>query len=335
MDYEKKVAEALEELKQCDRYDTEPAKTILKLFPELEESDYVIKQRLRKYLEYFRCKGVDHNVCDRILKWLDKQESTNIIPIPDGCHAYIKDRKVYIESYTKTTPTDKIEPKFQTGDTMRTLEEARDGFTSGMPMVVSIDDEYYHCTNESIAIKDQDNYEYPPINRKEGEIKPKFKIGDWVIINNDEIDLDSIQFNDLDLNSPLLIVDFDVDGQLYEMEDVNGNRDYPRMKYIDNLYHLWTLEDAKDGDVLMHSKHTSDDFDYIFIYNKTSLLQAYGYYSKKKDGAFVKDRSHYCPWNMDEVIIPATKKQRDFLRSKLEEIHFEWDDKNKVFFHID
>lgn len=335
MDYEKKLAEALEELKQCDRYDTEPAKTILKLFPELEESDYVIKQRLKKYLEYFRCKGVDHNVCDRILKWIDKQESTNIIPIPDGCHAYIKDRKVYIESYTKTTPTDKIEPKFQTGDTMRTLEEARDGFTSGMPMVVSIDDEYYHCTNESIAIKDQDNYEYPPINRKEGEIESKFKIGDWVIINNDEIDLDSIQFNDLDLNSPLLIVDFDVDGQLYEMEDVNGNRDYPRMKYIDNLYHLWTLEDAKDGDVLMHSKHTSDDFDYIFIYNKTSLLQAYGYYSKKKDGAFVKDRGHYCPWNMDEVIIPATKKQRDFLRSKLEEIHFEWDDKNKVFFHID
>ena len=75
MDYEKKVAEALEELKQYDRYDTEPAKTILKLFPELEESDYVIKQRLRHLLDYFRGRGgIDHGVCDRILKWLDKQD---------------------------------------------------------------------------------------------------------------------------------------------------------------------------------------------------------------------------------------------------------------------
>lgn len=172
MDYEKKVAEALEELKQCDRYDTEPAKTILKLFPELEESDYVIKQRLRHLLDYFRGRGgIDHSVCDRILKWLDKQGFTNIIPIPDGCHAYIKDRKVYIESYTKTTVADKIEPRFKIGDTMRTLEEAKDGCTCGMPVVVSIDNEYYRCTNESIAIKDQDNYEYPPINRKEEKVK--------------------------------------------------------------------------------------------------------------------------------------------------------------------
>lgn len=168
------------------------------------------------------------------------------------------------------------------------------------------------------------------------ETKPKFNVGDWVIINNDKIDLDLISFDYLDLNSPLLITDFGVDGQHYKVEDVNGKSDYPRMEFIENRYHLWTLEDAKDGDVLVHSKPTSDDFDYIFIYNNTCLLQAYGYYSKKKDRTFVKDRSHYyCPWNMDEVIMPATKKQRDFLRSKFREIHFEWDGKNKIFFHMD
>lgn len=56
-------------------------------------------------------------------------------------------------------------PKFKIGDTMRTLQEAKDGFTDGMPVIVSIDEEYYHCTNELIAIKDQDDYEYPPTNR--------------------------------------------------------------------------------------------------------------------------------------------------------------------------
>lgn len=316
MDYEKKVAEALEELKQYDRYDTEPAKTILKLFPELEESDYVIKQRLRKYLEYFRCKGIDHNVCDRILKWLDKQESTNIIPIPDGCHAYIKDRKVYIESYTKTTVADKIEPKFQLGDTMRTLEEARDGFTSGMPMIVSIDDKYYHCTNESIAIKDQDNYEYPPINRKEEKIKPKFKVNDWIVNKNGHAFL----IRAIEDNRYF----FENDGYTHE------KLSWVFIKNADERYSLWSLEGAEDGDILVHNKYNAiDDFDYIFIYNKTSLLQAYGYYSKEKGRAFVEDGSHCCPWNMTEVK-PATKKQRDLLIQRMREIGCGWDADNKT-----
>ena len=59
-----------------------------------------------------------------------------------------------------------VTPKFEVGDTMRTLQEASKGITSGLPVVVSIDDEYYHCNNELIAIKDQNNYEYPPMNKK-------------------------------------------------------------------------------------------------------------------------------------------------------------------------
>jgi len=61
----------------------------------------------------------------------------------------------------------KTVPKFKVGDTMRTLQEATDGYTDGMPVVASIDEEYYHCNNELIAIKDQDDYEYPPMNRRQ------------------------------------------------------------------------------------------------------------------------------------------------------------------------
>ena len=63
-------------------------------------------------------------------------------------------------------PIDKVEPIFEVGDTMRTLQEVSNGITSGLPVVVSIDNEYYRCNNETIAIKDQNNYEYPPINKK-------------------------------------------------------------------------------------------------------------------------------------------------------------------------
>ena len=67
----------------------------------------------------------------------------------------------------KQKPTDKVEPKFKVGDVMRTLQEAANGITDGMPVVVSIDEKYYHCTSELISIKYQDIYEYPPINRRQ------------------------------------------------------------------------------------------------------------------------------------------------------------------------
>ena len=76
--YQKKYQEALEELKNCCRLDCEPASTILKLFPELEESDYIIKRKLEGLLGYFRSKGVDHGLCNRISKWLERQEEKTV-----------------------------------------------------------------------------------------------------------------------------------------------------------------------------------------------------------------------------------------------------------------
>lgn len=72
-----------------------------------------------------------------------------------------------VEAVKDTSILDMVEPKFKVGDVMRTLQEADDGIVDGMPVVISIDKEYYHCTNELIAIKDQDDYEFPPINVKQ------------------------------------------------------------------------------------------------------------------------------------------------------------------------
>lgn len=89
----------------------------------------------------------------------------------------------WLEKQGEQKTDDKTEPKFKPGDTMRTWREAANGYTDGMPVVVSIDNEYYHCTNELIAIKDQDNYEFPPINMKQkssDKVESKFHEGDWL-----------------------------------------------------------------------------------------------------------------------------------------------------------
>ena len=113
------------------------------MFPELKESeDERIRKDMKEILD--KCLNIRPQLIEepkylKAIAWLEKQ----------GEHNHI----------------DKIELKFKVGDVMRTFQEAANNITSGLPVVVSIDEEYYHCTNELIPIKDQDDYEYPPMNR--------------------------------------------------------------------------------------------------------------------------------------------------------------------------
>lgn len=94
----------------------------------------------------------------------------------------------------------------------------------------------------------------------------------------------------------------------------------------EELIREWTIQDAMDGDVLIHNSFMFGDF--IFIYNNTSILQAYCYYSSKRNRFIIEDRGHHCPWNMQEVT-PATKEQRDTLMRVMNNAGYEWDVKNK------
>lgn len=110
-------------------------------FPELKESE---DERIRK------------DIIEMLRNWASVHYITK---------EQFSERMAWLEKYEQK-PADKVVPRFKVGDTMRTLQEANDGYTDGMPVVISIDNEYYHCTNELIAIKDQDDYEFPPINVK-------------------------------------------------------------------------------------------------------------------------------------------------------------------------
>lgn len=127
--YEEALSRAKKELQNCDPDDYP---RIMRLFPELEEN-------IRKS-------------CIRFLETQKQHLASSFDPEIDECINWLKG------CYPN--------PKFQVGDVMRTHKEAEDNLTDGMPVVCSVDGEYYHCNNELIAIKDQDNYEFPPINRK-------------------------------------------------------------------------------------------------------------------------------------------------------------------------
>ena len=171
------------------------------LFPELSESE---DEKIRKAL-IEHVKGIYKDPCteeiskerDMFLAWLEKHgELVNSLSKGlDNAHERIDEliqkNNLLIEQLEKQGEQ-KLVPKFKIGDTMRTLQEAKDEWTDGMPVVVSIDNEYYHCNNESIAIKNQDEYEYPPMNRKhnicdscdEQKSFSKYKVGDTVYYNS-------------------------------------------------------------------------------------------------------------------------------------------------------
>ena len=136
--------EALERAKKLYEQGT-ITESLSYVFPELKESEdgrmlKAITKGMRDMVDDYGWSDFGGFPIDDILAWLEKQ--------------------------SEKKPADKVEPKFHEGDTMRTWKEANDGYTDGMPVVVSIDDKFYHCTNELIPIKDQDDYEFPPINVK-------------------------------------------------------------------------------------------------------------------------------------------------------------------------
>lgn len=205
---------------------------------------------------------------------------------------------------------EEIQPKFKVGDTMRTLQEANDGYTDGMPVVVSIDNEYYHCTNELIAIKDQDDYEFPPINVKQkpaDKAEPKFNEGDWIVFNGLVLHIDEI-----------------VDGyyRTITIDDIPSSYDWD----IDRAARLWTIKDAKDGDILVCGE---DKRPFIFkgLLDKFHPKNPVAYCGIDSRGIFTISSGDR--WWTYEKVMPASKQKIDFLFAKMKEAGYVWNPDTK------
>ena len=87
-------------------------------------------------------------------------------------------------------------------------------------------------------------------------------------------------------------------------------------------YHLWTIADAKEGDVLFMDNGSANC---IFIYKSSNngIINKYASYNN-----FGFEGEHYLVLN-DGYVIPATKEQRDLLFQKMHEAAYEWDAEKK------
>ena len=134
------------------------------------------------------------------------------------------------------------------------------------------------------------------------KVEPQFKIGDWVM-----------------LDRPVLITkveDMPYNTHRYWTSDGTWFGDATKAK-------LWTIQDAKDGDVLVASDGS------IFLFKDKIDGACRHYVALTTDNVikFNEGLKHY--WEISIAVHPATKEQRDLLFQKMEEAGYEWDAVNK------
>lgn len=151
---------------------------------------------------------------------------------------------------------------------------------------------------EKQGMKEQDE-------RYEHNVEPMFKIGDWVVING------------------FILKILGVCSDLYETTFLqSGEWRIYDMYVLDNNAHLWSIQDAKDGDVLVASDGS------LFIFAKVKDNSAYYYFSLCKNGSKeISDGNH--AWETANSCHPATKEQRDFLFQEIRKAGYKWDKEKK------
>ena len=146
--------------------------------------------------------------------------------------------------------------------------------------------------------------EQKPIDK----VEPNFKVGDWVVTSYGKVNQ---------------VVSVDKYGDGYTLNDGV----YFSGSWCD-MYHLWTIQDAKDGDVLAW-----DDSKCIAlfknIYDEDSF-NSYGFVGGCT-GTFESRQSYHDI----EGAHPATKEQRDILFQKMHEAGYEWDAEKKELIKIE
>lgn len=145
------------------------------------------------------------------------------------------------------------------------------------------------------------------------KIEPKFKVGDWLCAN---------ELNDY-ANLIKIVKIVDVFGKkMYKISrDYDSDLDLTEFDFIEKHYHLWNIQDAKDGDVL------ADEDNNIGIFQECEGMYWYSYTYLGFDGqlrGFSMGGSHE-----QTDTHPATKEQRDALMKAMNDAGYEWDAEKK------
>lgn len=153
------------------------------------------------------------------------------------------------------------------------------------------------------------NYENANIQQKDSAPKtePKFNVGDW--ITDGEYTWKVIEVKPLD----------------YILQSQDGNVVDDTISYVDEHFHLWTIEDAKNGDVLSNDTIVLI-VDHLGIFENRTII--YSWYFADSNKFYGKGPNKPDRWEV-EGFTPATKELRDKLFQKMSDVGYTWNEETK------
>ena len=201
------------------------------------------------------------------------------------------------------TCKDGYSPKFRVGDTIKCKYDDRQ-FTIKS---VDFNKGTYTYTQEGCGNDiDYADEEFELVEQKPAyKAQLKFKVGDWITNS-----IETVQ-----------ITGYDIDYG-YQV-DYKGNLQHRDTDIIEKEYHLWTIQDAKDGDVLVDN-YAIIIFRKIGNYVLDDVVDFYICYSFEK-GVIIQRHNLHCGFIDSVFFKPATKEQRDMFFQKMHEAGYEWD----------
>ena len=313
MDFEQKYKEALERAKSKIKNDKDRVlyeSDVIDIFPELYESEdemirkVIIEHFAGSHSSMFPYKGFTK---EQILAWLEKQDkqNTNIL-----WHDASEEPEKYREVLCEWRAKGDINHLTSFHD-VAFYHRNDKTFWNGKQQIENVIKWAYvdEMPEKQDEQKSQDKSALEAI--KEEKVEPKFKVSKWYQCTKDFFGKG---------------VTFDKNTAYYCAKEGCLQDEYGcHIAIVKDLYDnfkLWTIEDAKNGDVLAW-----DDSKCIAlfknIYDEESF-NSHGYVGHCT-GTF-KSRLTY---HVIEDAHPATKEQRDLLFAKMHEAGYEWDAEKK------
>ena len=168
---------------------------------------------------------------------------------------------------------------------------------------------------EEPQVYETENGEVITYSESEGYkvIEPIFKVGDW--ITNGEYTWKIVEVKPLD----------------YILQSQDGNIVDDTISFVDEQFHSFTIEDAKDGDVLVYGDNSNYHVTIIMLFKSMRTVDSAFNHFHIFDDTFRVNSWCDCGRNAH----PATKEQRELLFQKMKEAGYEWDVEKKELKKID
>jgi hypothetical protein len=284
MEYEKKYNALVGQIKKAYlNAQTDSTKAVLEdILPSLKESE---DERIRKeIMDFIDTKTIDSDERrNRWFSYLEKHKPFSFTSLEDT------KMKMSLIQYISELNQDVVHlhPGIETcNEWIAWLEKQGEQKPQGKTALEAVNEEKVDNQN---CVKHAD------------KVEPKFHEGEWVILTAGE------------LSTTLQIVKVDTNKRLYWFNDSSY------LPIVDEeCLHLWTIQDAKDGDVLV------DKYGNIGIYqgDKNAVVwNSYCYCGVNK--VFYDEGSHEFP------CYPATKVQRDTLIKAMTDAGYTFDFEKK------